>query len=371
MKKNSFFAQAIAFGLMIFSFISCENQNISYPDYDYQTVYFSYQSPIRTIVLGEDNNYDTSLDNQHKLNIYATWGGGYSASEDISISIVVDQSLCNNLYYADGTAVTPMPSNYYTLASNSIVIPKGGTEGGVEVQLTDAFFADPKSLTTTYVIPIRMVSTSNGDSILSGKPNPLVANPSLTKTSDWEIAPKNFVLYAVKYVNPWTGYYLRRGADIINKDGVITNATRHKQYVEYDDVWQLTSTSLNSVSFPMNYQNKLGTNLNLSLNLNFSDNNNCTVAAPASSIQVNDSVRVYDISASGNGKFTEKGEKNSWGSKDRDAIYLNYKVAYKVEIKYPKSGLSANYQNVTYNTTDTLVARNRGVTSATFTYTKN
>lgn len=370
MKIFSFILTLLLGSITLFM-VSCENQDQTFPDYDYQTVYFSYQSPIRTIVLGEDNNYDTSLDNEHKCQIYASWGGGYTTKSDVTINFVVDESLCDNLYYADGSKVKPMPSKYYTLASNQIVIPKGSISGGVEVQLSDAFFADSLSLSTTYVIPLRMVSVQNADSILSGKAKSSVTNPVLTNTSDWDVAPKNFVLYAVKYINTWAGYYLRRGTDAVTKDGVVSTISRHKQYVEYDDVWQLTTLSLNKILYPMDFQNKAGIDLNVSLALNFTDDYNFTVGAQQSSIQVNDSVRVYEINASGSGKFVQSGEKNSWGNKDRDALYMNYKVTYKVENKYPKAGLATNYQNVTYNTTDTLVARNRGVTSATFTYTKN
>lgn len=48
---------------------SCENNDISFPDYEGgSTVYFAYQSPVRTLVMGEDE-YDTTLDNQHKCNM--------------------------------------------------------------------------------------------------------------------------------------------------------------------------------------------------------------------------------------------------------------------------------------------------------------
>ena len=36
----------------------------------------------------------------------------------------------------------------------------------------------------------------------------------------------------------------------------------------------------------------------------------------------------YRSSATGSGKFVEDGEKNSWGNKDRDAIYLEYDVDF-------------------------------------------
>ena len=36
-----------------------------------------------------------------------------------------------------------------------IIIPAGKVMGGIEVQLTDAFFADPRSIKNTFVIPLK------------------------------------------------------------------------------------------------------------------------------------------------------------------------------------------------------------------------
>ena len=58
-----------------------------------------------------------------------------------------------------------MPAEYYTLSSDQITIPQGQISAGVEVQLTDAFFADPKAIETTYVIPLVMSNVHNADSI--------------------------------------------------------------------------------------------------------------------------------------------------------------------------------------------------------------
>ncbi|MCD8179819.1 MAG: DUF1735 domain-containing protein [Tannerellaceae bacterium] len=68
-------------------------------------------------------------------------GGAYTNKNNIYVDIKVDNSLCDNLYFsADGDKVLPMPSNYYSLSSEQIVIPSGKPSGGIEVQLTDAFF---------------------------------------------------------------------------------------------------------------------------------------------------------------------------------------------------------------------------------------
>ena len=47
-------------------FSSCVNDEWEFPNFDYQTVYFAYQFPVRTITFGEDI-FDTSLDNEGNL----------------------------------------------------------------------------------------------------------------------------------------------------------------------------------------------------------------------------------------------------------------------------------------------------------------
>jgi hypothetical protein len=345
-------------------FTACHNGDWEFPDYDYTAVYFAYQTPVRTIVLGEDI-FDTSLDNEHKCQIMATMGGVYANNVDRIISFQVDNSLCNRLVFGDGSDVKAMPANYYSLSSDKITIPKGSILGGVTVSLTDAFFADPLALKNTYVIPVVMTGVQNADSILRGIP--LAANPNRAIADDWDIVPKDYILYAVKYINNWDAYYLRRGKDVSVEDGITETVVRHAEYVEKDEVFKLTTLSMSELDFPTDFQNRLGNNLNLKIKLDFGDGQKCTVAPVATAYQLNDSVRVYNITAKGDGQFVKKGEKDSWGSKDRDALYLNYEISYEVEISFPKAGLPADYQTVKYNTTDTLVVRDRGIQAETFT----
>ena len=139
--KQFKFLTILCAGLTALLATSCKNQDVEFPNFDYTTTYFAYQYPVRTIVLGEDT-YDTSLDNLHKCKIYATMGGVYANDKLINIDFVVDNTLCNNLYFsATGPAVQAMPANYYTLGANKIALDHA-LMGAVDVQLTDAFFAD-------------------------------------------------------------------------------------------------------------------------------------------------------------------------------------------------------------------------------------
>jgi len=318
MKKITF-----TFLILLAILTSCENQEVVFPDYEYQSTYFAYQYPVRTITLGEDI-FDTSLDNEHKFQIMATTGGVYENKKDVSIGVRVNNELNQNLLFnPNGSEVKTMPDSYYKLTSDRIVIPSGKLIGGVEVQLTDAFFADPLAIKNTYVIPLQMTTVENADSILTGK---------------------NFTLYAVKYVNPWHGFYLRRGKDVMEgKNGNTSlNQTivRHQQYVEKDEVIKLTTQSLSKVEVPVVFKDREGKNINTTLILTFDEQGNCTVSTNAT-----------NYTATGSGKFVKRGEKKSWGNTDRDAIYLNYKI---------------DLEQMQVTSTDTLVMRNRGVAMETF-----
>lgn len=322
-----------------------KNKDITHPDFEYQTVYFASQFPIRTVELGEDLFVDNTLDNQRKVLITATTGGVRENLKDIVLGFSVDPALCDRLYFPSskgGKKITPLPSNYYQLASNQITIPKGSLLGGVEVQLTDAFFQDPLTLENTYALPLVLSDAKGADSILRGTPGLGITNPIRTFSNDWIVKPKDYIIYTIKYVNEWHGNYLRRGTDVVT-GSVNQTLVRHKQYVEEDEVKKLSTASLTKLNLPLVFKNAAGTNINLTLQLTFDASGNCSIA----SITPN-------VTASGTGKFVKKGEKNSWGSKDRDALYLDYSI-------------DLTSQNMRVASKDTLVMRDRAVALETFT----
>lgn len=304
---------------------SCESGNPEFDDFEYQTVYFAYQTPLRTVELGKDQEVDLTLDNQHKVRVTATMGGSYGNKRDIRVKIAVDPTLCQGLKFDNGTPVEVLPSEYYSMASNEIVIPAGSILGGVEVQLTDAFFNDPKALTANYVLPVRMLSIVSGaDSIAAGK---------------------DYVLYALKYVNKYHAHYLRRGVDNVTVNGTASANVRHKEYVEYDESVAMTTTSLNGNCLPLAFKDEAGKDHTVNLMLNFSPDGQCTVISGTSGVEVQ-----------GSGRFVENGAKKAVSGKDCDVMYLDYKVKLNA--------------GVTYSTKDTLVMEARGIKPETFTVTK-
>jgi len=239
--------------------ISCENFNIDHPDFDYTSGFFPYQFPVRTLVLG-DYIYDNANDNAHKFVVSVAMGGVYENEKDREFEFEVDNSLCNNmLFTSGGDQLKALPSNYYTLSSpNKIVIPKGKMNGGVEVQL-NAFFADPLAIKNTYVVPLKLKGSNDVDSILVGSsPNPS-ADPRIA--SQWNIAPKNFTMFAVKYINEYHGNYFHYGVSKV-KDAAnaeVETTTYSTPYVENNTVAKLLTTGRNQVSLSTNFRSKIMT----------------------------------------------------------------------------------------------------------------
>lgn len=330
MKRNK-----ILIGLAVIAGVmsGCKNESFDFPDFDSQTVYFANQYPIRTVVLGYDANVDNTLDNEHKVEIKATLAGTRDNKENVLIDVEVDTTLLNDLYFPNnGSKIEPLPANYYSLASDQITISPGNIMGGVQVQLTDAFFADPESISNTYALPLKMNNVQHADSILSSK---------------------NFVLYALKFINEWHGNYLRRGSDVMTGD-VVRNVTRHAEYVENDEINKLDTRSLLSTAFPVEFRDADGGNIfSCTLLLDFDESGKCTISTNSAG-----------YTATGTGSFVSKGEKNSWGNKDRDALYLDYQVSYdNITI-----GNGDNASTISGNivTKDTLVMRDRAVSPEYF-----
>lgn len=336
-KLCTIFVSALAANLIS----SCKNQDIEFDNFDYSAVYFAYQTPVRTLVMGEDT-YDTSLDNEHKCQIYATMGGVYSNTKKIVIDIEVDDKLCDNLYFEDGSKVEPMPKDYYSLSADKIILNKE-LMGAVDVQFTDKFFEDQNTLKNTFVIPVKITGTpSNVDSVLVGKPA-IEGKEDLSRTNpaDWAVQPKDYVLYCVKYINKWHANYLRRGKDVITVGGNESTIVRHNEYVEKDESCKVTTRNLKTAVFPVTIKASDSQTLKCDLLLNFDDKDECTISTETSGYQV-----------TGKGKFVSKGDKNSWAGKDRDVLYLEYEI---------------NNSGVKAVTNDTLVVRDRGVKIETFT----
>lgn len=338
MKPIKFTIFAATAALLTVGAVSCKNSDNDFPDYEGGvSAFFANQYPTRTIVLGDWDQGDNTLDNQHKFQILATQGGAYE-SQNLKINVAVDETLVDGLTFPDGSPVKVMPGNYYKLATTTFT-KKYPYFFGSDVELTDAFFADPDAIKNTYVIPLVMVNAIGADRILTGTPAAEGATPVRTDASAWSVLPQDYVLYCVKYVNPWDASYVRTGKDEIT-DAAAGNSTvnRQPEYIEKGEVVRLTTKSMTEVIFPLSTivdtADGSKETLTCDLVLKF-DGDNCTV-----------STQTPGMTASGSGKFVKKGAKHSINNEDRDVINLEYTVDFG-----PRQ----------FKTTDQLIVRSREI----------
>ena len=314
MKMKKILAMAVM-GILALGFSSCENGDADFPDYEGGVnVYFAHQFLDRTVVLGDAETLNTTDDNNHIIRIVSTMGGARNG-KNITLKVAVDESLCDNLFFEDGvTPVKPMPTNYYTLDGNTINY-NGEMLGRLKVKLEDAFFADPECVKGSYVIPVRILEQVGADSILSGKPMVDGETPSRTNLEAWSKTPQDYVLYKVKYMNPWEGFYLRRGTDKITENGQTKEETRQGASIEKDEVCQITTKSLTDALFPVSVSKVEGKNedgsdkivkYTCNLKLTFDNDGNVTVSSDTEG-----------MTATGSGKFEKKAAKLAWGNSDQ------------------------------------------------------
>ncbi len=288
---------------------SCKNGDAEFPDYEKgTTVYFPYQAPVRTIVLGDDE-YDTSMDQAHKCAIMATFGGSVNGSNG-SVEVAVDPTLVDNLTFDGVTPIKAMPTAYYQLSTTTLNF-NGTMNGTTEVQLTDAFFNDPDAVKNTYVIPLVITSQKGFSQILSGTLKE-GGSPVRTDGSQWDVLPMDYILYCVKFQNKYAGYWL-------------TNGTASTDNIEKAQAVQLKTVALNKSSYAVTFSDGNGS-YNANLLLTFDGSDQCQISSLTDGVTV-----------TGTGKFTDQGAKKSWGNKDRDLIELNYSVTFAGGQKFSKN----------------------------------
>ena len=340
MKKRIFTVLACALAL-----VSCHNFDKDFPDYDYTTGFFPYQFPVRTLVLG-DYIFPNDNDNAGKFVISAAMGGVYKNNKNRNITFKVDESLCDGVAFANGDPVKPLPVSYYTLSNSSqITIPKGAYNGGVTVQLSDAFFNDPDAIKNTYVVPLVMTGTSDLDSLLVGFSDEV--NPDRRFSDQWTIAPKDFTMFGVKFITELHGHWFHYGSATVTAAG----KTETVEYKEKDDfnsdvtgneVVMLTTTGRHTSTMTQALKGKL---MDMDATLVFTHNGeSVTISAPEDAD--------YTVTGSGTYKLDTASPYNRWSNKDR----------YVLTYSFTLTDASGN----TYKANDTLVARDRAVVLETY-----
>jgi hypothetical protein len=298
-------------------------------------------------------------------------GGAYSG-RDAVVNVIIDESLCNNLYFLnDGgyerAKVLPLPHDYYNYedVKNATINYNGDSRGYLEIQFTDKFFQDPKATSndTTYVIPVRMTGVTGIDDLLSGTPN--TDNPVRQNAKDWSVLPMDYTLYCVRYMNPWQAKYIRRGVDMVTEDGGEPTKVVRKDFSLYnsdieryskmdpsnpvnqnDEVCAIKTKNMTQAIFPVSFKTS-GASILCNLILTF-NGNSCTISTDDE-----------NVTATGSGEFIAKGTERSeykdyqWGSIEGNPVQRDIlRLAYNVDF-------SGTGKNIQVQTADTLVVQTR------------
>jgi len=367
----------VIIALVLLGITACENQEFTVRDFDSTSVFFPYQTPSRTLVLGDYDLGFNDNDNNGKFEIGVVMSGVFENTEDRKVHFELAPELIDaTTLGVDSVNVQILPDAYYTIEQESpVTIPSGSINGRIPIQLNDAFFNDPLSIapegTTHYVIPLKITDFENLDSLLTGVP--IVDNPTKILATDYSSAPKDYTLFGIKYMNEFQGKYLRRGADKIvgtlteetpsNGNVVTTNidttSVYSKEFVERDEIATvLTSGRNKAIVSNLVRRGKFEAAQNdINIEMTISDNGDIVITEAEGETRT----------VTGTGKWLEDGD--SWGGKKRDVIYLEYQYQ-DVGIEEKKefgSVVSRKTINLLHTVKDTLVIRNRDVRFEQFT----
>jgi hypothetical protein len=364
---------------LVFSVIACENQENDFDDFGSTSVYFPFQTPVRTLIQGKYDLGFNENDNNGRFEIGVVMSGVYNNDLDRRVHFELAPDLIDAAELGvDTVNVKILPPSYYTIEQESpVTIPSGSVDGRIPVQLSDAFFDDPLAFAefeeVHYVIPLRITDYEELDSLLTGVP--LVDNPIKIRDEDWNPLPKDYTLFGIKFINKYDGIYLRRGEDAavgfnesvtVFENGnptetvaeTIDGSTVYRaEFVVQDELIPLETSGRNEVITTINVRRPgIATDLQLSLLLTFNDNDEITVsnADPDSNITV-----------TGTGSFVVDGDE--WGGEPRDVIYLDFQyVEQDVEVTQDfffgslVSTTTSTFE-LNHQVNDTLVIRDRDV----------
>lgn len=304
-------------GILLYS---CTNRDIEFDDYDYTTVYFPFQMPIRTLILGDESVGDNSIDQERAFSIGVTMGGVYNNEQDRTVSIAYAPELAENIINtATGDTIRLLPESYYdaeflNAAQVDLTIPAGELYGMTRVQLNDAFFQDPLSTGFNYVLPLR-ITDAVSDSVLSGEVSSGVSldTADVRNPDQWKTLPKNYTMFGIRYINETHGYYLYRGQ---RKNVVTQETTSYSERFLTDNVATLLTTTSLTENI-MGHAAGMSADESYRMLLNFNrDNQSVTVSQIDST--------TADVSGTGIYYTKDESESESYNNNNHRTIYLEY-----------------------------------------------
>jgi len=304
-------------GILLYS---CTNRDIEFDDYYYTTVYFPFQMPIRTLILGDESVGNNDIDLEKAFTIGVTMGGVYENMEDRVVSIAYAPELAENIINtATGDTIMLLPESYYDAeflnsAQVDITIPAGELNGKTRVQLNDAFFQDSLSAGFNYIIPLR-ITEAKSDSVLSGEVGTGVSldTADVRNPNHWKTLPKNYTLFGIRYINETHGFYLYRGQ---RKNVATQEITSYSERFLTDNMATLLTTTSLTENI-MEHAAGMSTDESFRMLLSFNHDNQSVTVSQIDTATV-------DVSGTGVYYTKDDSQSESYNSNHHRTIYLEY-----------------------------------------------
>lgn len=174
-------------------FVSCSKWGDYTTDFDYSAVYFAYQNQLRTVIAQEPMQFE--------FGVYLA--GRRENRQDEWVRYRIEPDLLSDASIVGSREFTLLPEDCYTLSSPDVFnIPEGSFLGTSALTFDiEKFTSLENSTGVTYALPVRIYETSV-DSILVG---------SYDTDGSELVAPKDYAVIAVKYINPYHGNYYVKG----------------------------------------------------------------------------------------------------------------------------------------------------------------
>ncbi len=177
---------------------SCEKYVDYTVDYDFTAVYFSYQTPLRTLVARDDSN-------ELRFKTGVALSGVRSNTIDRDVVVELEPDLLASI--SGGSKLKLLPKECYTTSidgTNRFTIPKGSSIGAFDIVIDKSKFTQLDGATEkTYALPYRILD-AQVDSILVG--NAEMLKPAM-----------DYQVIVVKYVNENSGHFYANGTTAIVK----------------------------------------------------------------------------------------------------------------------------------------------------------
>ena len=245
-----------AFILLLSCLTSCYEEYVK--DFDYSSIYITYQYDMRTMVVGEGAKFD----------ITASLGGVINNAADRAVKMAVDESLVTSdlssfapagtvaspftaydifngatpdvgmLYHAEVQrtfatfgveALRPLPKEYYTVSGlDGLTIGKGRSTAAFTVSATDAMCNDNEAIKPIYAIGVKLQS-ADADTILQGR---------------------NFCVIAVRLENMFYGNWYHGGSYVVkDASGKVVEEKSYPFSIPQEDakVYALSTVTTHSV----------------------------------------------------------------------------------------------------------------------------